>query len=59
MRREVKEAVYINAINPTNGMDKKRILNLRKGYDFDESWSEFNGVRRQSINKKLGMQVDI
>ena len=39
---EVKEAVYIKAINQTNRTDKKRILNLEKGYD--EIQSEFNGI---------------
>ena len=47
-KRKIKEAVYINAINPTNEMDRKRILNLEKGYVLDEIWSEFNDVHRQS-----------
>ena len=44
----------MNAINPTNGMDKKRILDLEKGYDLDEIWSEFNEVHRRSTKKKVG-----
>ena len=32
-RRKVKEAIHINAINPTNTIVKKGILNLEKGYD--------------------------
>ena len=53
-RRTIKEAVYINAINPTNEMDRKRILNLEKGYILDEIWSEFNEVHRCSTKKKVG-----
>ena len=53
-RRKIKEAVYINAINPTNEMDRKRILNLEKGYVLDEIWSEFNEVHRRSTKKKVG-----
>ena len=53
-RRKIKEAVYINAINPTNEMDRKRILNLEKGFILDEIWSEFNEVHRRSTKKKVG-----
>ena len=34
-RRKIKEAIYINAINPTESMVHQEILNLEKGYDFD------------------------
>jgi len=34
-RRKIKEAIYINAINPTESMVHQDILNLEKGYDFD------------------------
>ena len=53
-RRKIKEAIYINAINPTNTMSKKDILNLEKGYELDAVWSEFNEVHRQGIAKKIG-----
>ena len=53
-RRKRTEAVYINAINLRNVMDRKRILNLEKGYVLDEIWSEFNEVHRQSTKKKVG-----
>ena len=56
-RRKVKEAVYIKAINPTNGMNKKIILNLEKGYNLDKIWSEFNGVHRQAIKKNWGCKL--
>ena len=56
-RRKIKEAVYINATNPTNELDRKRAMNLEKGYVLDEIWSEFNEVRRQST--KLGMLDDV
>ena len=56
-RRKIKEAIYINAINPTKAIRKKGILNLEKGYDLDAIWSEFNGVLRNSIAKKVGRAV--
>ena len=49
--------MYINAINPTKAVIKKGILNLEKGYELDAIWSEFNGVLRQSIAKKVGKAV--
>ena len=57
IRRKIKEAIYINAINPTKAIIKKGILNLEKGYDLDAIWSEFNGVLRNSIAKKVGRAV--
>ena len=61
MRRTGKEGKsrrqYINAINPTNAIVKKGILNLEKGYDLDMIWSEFNGILRNSISKKVGRAV--
>ena len=53
-RRKIKEAIYINAINPTNTMSKKDILNLEKGYELDAVLSEFNEVHKQGIAKKIG-----
>jgi hypothetical protein len=53
-RRKIKEAIYINAINPTTTMSKKEMLNLEKGYELDAVWSEFNEVHRQGIAKKIG-----
>ena len=50
----IKEAIYINAINPTKAMDKKAIMNLEKGYDLDPMWSDFNKVHRQTLAKKFG-----
>ena len=61
MRRTGKEGKsrrrYINAINPTKAIIKQGILNLEKGYDLDAIWSEFNGVLRNSIAKKVGRAV--
>ena len=41
-RRKIKEAVYINALNPTESMERQGILNLEKGYEFDPIWSGFD-----------------
>ena len=52
--RKVNKAIYIGAINPTNTMNKKGMLNLEKGYELDAAWSECNEVYRQDIAKKVG-----
>ena len=54
-RRKINQAIYINAINPTNTMNKKGILNLEKGYELDAVWSElnFNEVHRLGIARKM------
>ena len=41
-RKKIKEAIYINAIIPTESMVHRKILNVGKGYDFDPIWSGFN-----------------
>ena len=53
---KIKEAIYVNAINPTKAVDiyKKAIMNLEKGYDLDPMWSDFNQVHRQTLAKKFG-----
>ena len=53
-RRKIKAAIYITAIDPTNTMNKKGIMNLEKGYELDAMWSEFNEVHIQGIPKKMG-----
>ena len=52
-RRKIKEAIYINAINPTESMVHQDILNLEKGYDFDPIWGGFNQDFRGIIEKRI------
>jgi len=54
-RRKIKEAVYINALNPTESMVWQGILNLKKvlGYEFDPIWSGFNLDIRNIIKKNI------
>ena len=52
-RRKIKEAIYINAINPTESMVHQEISNLQKGYDFDPIWSVFNQDFRRIIEKRI------
>jgi len=52
-RRKIKEAIYINAINPTESMVHQDILNLEKGYDFDPIWGGFNQEFRVIIDKRI------
>ena len=45
--RKIKEAIVINAINPTKNVQSGGIMNLEKGYEMDPIWSGFNGVFRR------------
>jgi len=54
-RRKIKEAIYINAVNPAEAMGSNKILNLEKGYDLDPVWSGFNEEYRNIIAKKIGV----
>ena len=38
----MKEALLINAVNPTKKIEAGGILNLEKGYEVDLIWSGFN-----------------
>ena len=51
--RKIKEALYINALNPNVTMDPSRAMNLEKGFELDAIWSEFNSVFRNSIKEKV------
>ena len=52
-RIKIKEAVYINVLNPTESMVRQGILNLEKGCAFDTIWSGFNPDIRNVIEKKI------
>ena len=54
-RRKIKEAIYINAVNPAEAMGSNKILNLEKGYNLDPVWSGFNEEYRNIIAKKIGV----
>ena len=54
-RRKIKEAIYINAVNPAEAMGSNQILNLEKGYELDPVWSGFNKEYRNIIAKKVGV----
>ena len=51
--RKIKEAVLINAINPTKDVRNGGVMNLEKGYEMDPIWSGFNEVFREMLNKKV------
>ena len=51
--RKIKEAVLINAINPTKDVQNGGVMNLEKGYEMDHIWSGFNEVFREMLNKKV------
>ena len=47
--RKIKEAIYINAIVPTNLMNKEKLMNLEKGYELDPIWNELSPSVRDQI----------
>ena len=49
--RKIKEALYINALNPSVTMVPSRVMNMEKGFELDAIWSEFNSVLRTSIKR--------
>ena len=51
--RKIKEAIYINALNPSSKMDPKKVMNLEKGFELDPIWSEFNAEFRGLLRKKF------
>ena len=51
--RKVKEAVLINAVNPTKKIEAGGILNLEKGYEVDPIWSDFSGDFRAMLEEKF------
>ena len=55
-RRKIKEAIYINAVNPAEAMGSNKILNLEKGYNLDPVWSGFNEEYRNIMAKKFELQ---
>ena len=50
--RKIKEAVLINAVNPTKNVRSGGIMNLEEGCEMDPIWSGFNEVFREMLNKK-------
>jgi hypothetical protein len=51
-RRKIKESIYINALNPTEGMQK--VMNIEKGYRIDTCWNFFNDEIRKYTSRKFG-----
>ena len=52
--RKIKEAIYMNSLNPTARIDPSKLMNLEKGFELDPIWSEFNPVFRDLVQKKIG-----
>ena len=53
MARKVKEAILINAVNPTKKIEADGVLNLEKGYEVDPIWSGFNEDFRAMLEEKF------
>ena len=46
-KRKIKEAVYINAVDPS--CNNGKLMNLEKGYEISTIWNAFNTRARKSI----------
>ena len=54
MARKVKEAILINAVNPTRKkIEADGVFNLEKGYEVDPIWSGFNEDFRAMLEEKF------
>ena len=51
--RKLKEALYIDALNPSTTTNASKIMNLEKGFELDPIWNEFNSIFRSYIREKL------
>jgi hypothetical protein len=49
--RKIKESIYINAMNPSEKMNK--LLNIEKGVNIQQCWMAFNENIRDMIQKKI------
>ena len=50
--RKIKQAIYINSLNPTARIHPSKLMNLEKGFELDRIWSEFNPIFRDLVQKK-------
>lgn len=50
MNRKLKEALFINAVNPKK--DTKKLMNLEKGFDIHPIWNQFNSRIREDAKLK-------
>ena len=52
--RKIKEAIFINAQNPTKEVNREKVMNLEKCFALDPIWGDFNAEIRGIISKKMG-----
>ena len=50
---KVKEALFINAQNPTKEINREKAMNLEKGFALDPIWGDFNAEIRKIMSKKM------
>ena len=55
--RKLKEALYINALNPSTTTNASKIMNLEKGFELDPIWNEFNSIFRSYIREKVEREL--
>jgi len=56
-RRRIKEALYINSINPSYEIDPTKLMNPEKGTEIAACWKEFHPEIRSILKKATTKNV--
>ena len=51
-RRKIKEALYIDSINPQMDINPQKLMNQEKGTDISDCWKEFYQHIRETFETK-------
>ena len=52
-KRKIKEALFIDSINPGSDILPNKLMNLEKGIGISSCWEEFNLLVRRIFSKKI------
>jgi len=52
-KRKIKEALFIDCINPRSNISPNNLMNLEKGIEIANCWKEFNPHLKKIFSKKI------
>ena len=52
-KRKIKEALFIDSMNPGSDILPNKLMNLEKGIEISSCWKEFNPHIRRIFSKKI------
>ena len=52
-KRKIKEAIFIDCLNPGNTISPNILMNLEKGIEIASCWKEFNPQIKKLLSKKI------